>query len=104
MKPFTHLAEMLESAAGSGKGIVFIHKKSESRLTYRQLYEEGLALAARLLDLGWQAREEVVIRIDDPRAFVTAFWGCLLGGWIPVPVTAGAATKTGPSCCRCGEP
>ncbi|QMV39816.1 non-ribosomal peptide synthetase [Cohnella cholangitidis] len=93
MKPFTHLAEMLDSAAGSGKGIVFIHKKSESRLTYRQLYEEGLALAARLLDLGWQAREEVVIRIDDPRAFVTAFWGCLLGGWIPVPVTAGGSDE-----------
>ncbi|QTH39834.1 amino acid adenylation domain-containing protein [Cohnella sp. LGH] len=94
MKPFTQLAEMLESAAGSGKGIVFIHKKSESRLTYRQLYEEGLALAARLLDQGWQAREEVVIRIDDPRAFVTAFWGCLLGGWIPVPVTAGGSEES----------
>ncbi|WP_239616494.1 non-ribosomal peptide synthetase [Cohnella mopanensis] len=93
MKPFTHLAEMLESAASSGKGIVFIHKKSESRLTYRQLYDEGLALAARMLAQGWQARDEVVIRIDDPRTFVVAFWGCLLGGWIPVPVTAGGSEE-----------
>ncbi|MFC4302947.1 condensation domain-containing protein, partial [Cohnella boryungensis] len=93
MKPFTHLAEMLESAAGSGKGIVFIHKKSESRLTYRQLYEEGLALAAQLLAQGWQTREEVVIRIDDPRTFVVAFWGCVLGGWVPVPVTAGGSEE-----------
>ncbi|MFC5469004.1 amino acid adenylation domain-containing protein [Cohnella suwonensis] len=91
MKPFAHMTDVLEYGAASGKGIVFIHKKSETRLSYRELYDRSLDLATRMRARGWRPRDEIVIRIEDPQSFITAFWGCLLGGFIPVPLTAGGS-------------
>ncbi|MEQ4486850.1 condensation domain-containing protein, partial [Cohnella silvisoli] len=89
MKPYVHLADMLEYEARNGKGIVFIHKKSETRMSYRELYDLGMKLAQRLHMRGWHSRDEVVLQIDDQCAFVVGFWGCMLGGFIPVPITTG---------------
>ncbi|MBW5445451.1 AMP-binding protein, partial [Cohnella sp. CFH 77786] len=93
MKPFGNLADVLEFGAATGKGIVFIHKKSETRMTYRELYDRGLAAAARLRAGGCRPRDEIVIRTEDPQAFVTSFWGCILGGLIPVPLAAGGSEE-----------
>ncbi|CAH1205377.1 Tyrocidine synthase 3 [Paenibacillus plantiphilus] len=93
MKPFVHLTDLLEKRAESGKGITFIHKKSETALSYRELYEQSLAMAAGLRARGIRPRDEIVLQIEDLRAFVIAFWSCILGGFIPVPVTAGGSEE-----------
>ncbi|WP_027084592.1 non-ribosomal peptide synthetase [Cohnella panacarvi] len=93
MKRLTNLPDVLERASLSDKGIVFIHKKSETRLAYAELRARSMALAARLRDLGIRARDEVIVRLDDPQSFATVFWACLLGGFIPVPLAAGGSEE-----------
>ncbi|USB33500.1 non-ribosomal peptide synthetase [Paenibacillus sp. YPG26] len=93
MKPFCNLTEVLAHGAGTGKSIVFIQKKSEARMTYRELYARSLRAASRLRAQGCQIQDEVVIRVEDPRTFVIAFWGCVVGGMVPVPLAAGGSEE-----------
>ncbi len=93
MKRLTNLPDVLERASHSDKGIVFIHKKSESRLSYAELRARSMVLAAHLRGRGIRARDEVVVRLEDPQAFATVFWACLLGGFIPVPLAAGGSEE-----------
>ncbi|MBO9600630.1 MAG: AMP-binding protein, partial [Cohnella sp.] len=93
MKRLANLPEVLERASNSDKGIVFIHKKSESRLSYAELRERSMALAAHMRSHGIRARDEVVLRLEDPQAFAIAFWACLIGGFIPVPLAAGGSEE-----------
>ncbi|MCM3269769.1 hypothetical protein [Paenibacillus elgii] len=42
-----------------------------------------------LHERGIQAGDELVMQIDDNHTFLNVFWGCFLGGIIPVPVSIG---------------
>ncbi|GMK38341.1 hypothetical protein PCCS19_13950 [Paenibacillus sp. CCS19] len=88
---FADLASMLEQRAKdeAGASIVFIRRRGDERLSYRQLYEDSLRLAARLRASGMRRGDEVVLRMDDMRNFVKAFWSVVLGGMVPVPLAAG---------------
>ncbi|TYP79315.1 surfactin family lipopeptide synthetase A/fengycin family lipopeptide synthetase D [Paenibacillus methanolicus] len=93
MKPFRNLTDVLAYGAGTGKSIVFIHKKSEIRMTYRELYARSLRAASRLRSKGCRMQDEVVIRLEDPQSFLIAFWGCLVAGMVPVPLAAGGSEE-----------
>src|SRR5579859_3558616 len=85
------LSSGLKSAAASnGAGITFVNRTgSEEKLTYRQLYEGALRVLGGLQQLGLQPGDELVIQIEDSKSFLLAFWGCILGRIIAVPLTAG---------------
>ncbi len=54
-------------------------------ISYRELYENGLALATALIDLGLQPREHVGILADNRPEWMLCDYGVLLAGGADVP-------------------
>ncbi|KAF1677376.1 hybrid non-ribosomal peptide synthetase/type I polyketide synthase [Bacillus sp. SKDU12] len=74
----------------SDRGIRFIESdKKETVVSYRQLFEEAQGYLGYLQHIGIQPKQEIVFQIQENKSFVVAFWACLLGGMIPVPVSIG---------------
>ncbi|MCX7922786.1 MAG: amino acid adenylation domain-containing protein [Clostridia bacterium] len=73
------------------RGITFILDESEDRfVSYSDLYYTALGHLYHLQAAGFKPGDEVIFQIEDNNNFVFFFWACVLGGMIPVPVTAGA--------------
>lgn len=53
--------------------------------TYRELYEQGIALATALIDLGLQPREHVGLLADNRLEWIIADYGVILAGGADVP-------------------
>ncbi|NDI35232.1 non-ribosomal peptide synthetase [Chengkuizengella sediminis] len=90
-KQFKTLKEVLvERSKLDDKGITFIEGSHlESRLTYQELYHESLYFLDRLQKQGIKPKQEIIFQIEDNKQFMIAFWACILGGMIPVPVSIG---------------
>ncbi|MEW4058621.1 amino acid adenylation domain-containing protein [Bacillus siamensis] len=74
----------------SDRGIRFIESdKKETVVSYRQLFEEAKGFLGYLQHIGIQPKQEIVFQIQENKSFVVAFWACILGGMIPVPVSIG---------------
>jgi long-chain acyl-CoA synthetase len=54
-------------------------------ISYRQLYEDGLALASALIELGLRQREHVAILSDNRPEWILCDYGVLLAGCADVP-------------------
>lgn len=69
--------------------IVHVNPKdgSEDHQTYRDLHDEAIATAMHLFELGWRPGDRIAFVINDSRLFVTCFWGCLISGIVPIPLS-----------------
>ncbi|MDZ7963669.1 MAG: SDR family NAD(P)-dependent oxidoreductase [Nostoc sp. DedSLP03] len=85
----TNLTKLLQRAAlQSSKGITYIQPDD----TYQnQSYEELLDAAQRILaglrKLRLVPQDRILFQFDQPEDFIPAFWGCILGGFIPIPLS-----------------
>lgn len=88
---FKSLIDVISERGKQDKeGIVFINgDKKEEYVSYQQLYKESLWLLYDLQKNGLKPRDEIILYIDDNRKFICLFWSCILGGFIPVPITTG---------------
>ncbi len=95
MTKFENLTQVLQSRSKSiSKGITFISgNEEESFVTYKNLYDMALKFLGYLQSKGVKHGDEVILQIDDNKDYVFAFWACLLGGVIPVPITVGNNTE-----------
>ncbi|KAB8331576.1 SDR family NAD(P)-dependent oxidoreductase [Scytonema tolypothrichoides VB-61278] len=85
-----NLSQVLLTAAkeASERGIVYIHSDgSETIQSYQALLEEAQRLLAGLRKLGLEPQDKVILQLDRYQDFILAFWGCILGGFVPVPIT-----------------
>lgn len=83
------LGESLRRAAlnHSNRGIVYIARDgSEEFQCYPKLLEDAERVLAALRGLGLQPGDRVLFQFDSNRDFLTAFWGCILGGFVPAPL------------------
>ncbi len=81
------MAEILQKAAEnhSNKGIIYIKSNgSEVFQSYQQLWEDAQQIQAGLQKQGLQAHDKVIIQLSENYDIISAFWVCLLGGFIPV--------------------
>lgn len=79
-----------ERARNAHKGVVLIGESGkEDFLSYSDLRKRALDTLGALQAAGLRRGREVVFQIDDNGGFLIAFWACLLGGMIPVPVHVG---------------
>lgn len=87
----TNLTELLKQRrAYHNIGITFIEKSNrEEFLSYGELYEKALCYLFYLQDSGVKPKDELVLQIEDNKIFIIAFWACILGGIIPVPLSIG---------------
>lgn len=87
------LAAALVRAAGAETepSLVFVADDgSERRTGYRRLLEDASRVLAALRARGARPGEKIVLQIEDDPLLLTAFWGCVLGGFVPMPVGAGS--------------
>lgn len=84
-----NLAQVLVRAARvASRGIVYINSDgSENIQSYEAMLEEAQRQLAGLRKLGLVAQDKVIFQLDRYQDFIPAFWGCILGGFVPVPIT-----------------
>lgn len=84
-----NLAEVYrESAEKFGPRPAFWYKNAQKEyqaLTYKELYEDGLALSEALIDLGIKARDNIGVLADNRVEWIVADCAVLLAGCANVP-------------------
>uniref|UniRef100_A0A2P1CYY4 AMP-dependent synthetase n=1 Tax=Fischerella sp. CENA298 TaxID=1622126 RepID=A0A2P1CYY4_9CYAN len=93
------LVEVLQRAAEtSTKNIIYVQSDgSEKVQSYRQLWQDAHRILAGLRKLGLKPQDKVIFQLEDNQDFICAFWGCVLGGFVPVPVSIGPIYEPGNS-------
>ncbi|MBB5158482.1 SDR family NAD(P)-dependent oxidoreductase [Saccharopolyspora phatthalungensis] len=82
------LAQALRLAAelAPDRGTVLLTAEGgESFQSYAELFTEARELLAGLRKKGLLPGDSVLFQFADNRNFVTAFWACVLGGFVPTP-------------------
>ncbi|MFI2238016.1 SDR family NAD(P)-dependent oxidoreductase [Streptomyces chrestomyceticus] len=84
------LQEALRLAAelAPDAGTVYLTGEQEDFQSYAQLLADAQRLLTGLRTTGIAPGDSVLFQFGDNRAFVTAFWACVLGGYLPTPVGA----------------
>ncbi len=86
-KIISTLPELLHSAAQKvvNNRITFLTEDNrETTLSYRDLLIESQKILAGLRSLDCLPEDKIIILLKDDRQLITAFWGCILGGFIPL--------------------
>ncbi|MFQ5853080.1 MAG: SDR family NAD(P)-dependent oxidoreductase, partial [Candidatus Binatia bacterium] len=92
----TLLSEALRRAAfqAPDKGVVYVQADgSEIFQSYRALLEEAERIVASLRKLGLRPQDKVIFQLDLNQDFIPAFWGCVLAGLVPVPISIAPTYK-----------
>ncbi|WP_030685862.1 SDR family NAD(P)-dependent oxidoreductase [Streptomyces sp. NRRL B-1347] len=87
------LQEALWQAAEQApdKGTVYLTKGHDDVFqSYAELLADAERVLAGLRAAGLRPGDAALFQFDDNKAFLTAFWACVLGGFVPTPV--GVAT------------
>lgn len=88
------LGETLRRAAQEypEAGVSYIDGQgSETFETYLQLWQKAQRVAGGLKGRGLKKGQRVMLRLESHREFIGAFWGVVLAGMVPVPVSSTAA-------------
>jgi len=91
---FSTVIEALENQLRSPHGVTFIEgSDTEVFVTYRQLHDDAMAWLKHFQDQGLQQGQHLVLFINNNQKFLNAFWACLLGGIVPVPIAIGLSDE-----------
>ncbi|HEY0607368.1 MAG TPA: condensation domain-containing protein, partial [Herpetosiphonaceae bacterium] len=87
--PTTLSAALLRAARDHAQnGVVYIQNdRSELFRSYPALLEEAEQVLTGLRSLGLQPQDKVIFQLDLNQDFVPVFWSCILGGFVPVPIS-----------------
>jgi acyl-CoA synthetase (AMP-forming)/AMP-acid ligase II/thioesterase domain-containing protein/NADP-dependent 3-hydroxy acid dehydrogenase YdfG/acyl carrier protein len=85
----------------SQHGTVYVREDGTSICqSYDQLKQEAERILAGLRQLGLQPQDKVLFQLGKGEDFLPAFWGCILGGFIPVPLSGAASNQDKNSAAR----
>lgn len=89
----TTLAEALDrAAAASRRDVVYIAPDgSVESQSYPQLLDDAERVLGGLQARGVRPSDRVVLQLEQHRDFIVAFWACVLGGFVPVPLASSAS-------------
>ena len=81
------LVEMLDAAAQSDLGLVFVNRKEQDQdVPFARIREQALSIAADLVRRGVRKGDRVALVLPTSPEFVQCFFGVLCAGAIPVPL------------------
>lgn len=86
----TTLSKALQRTASQvpKKGIIYLQADgSEIVQCYEDLLDEAERILAGLRKLGLKPQDKVIFQLNHNWDFIPAFWGCILGGFVPVPIS-----------------
>ena len=90
------LPALLQQAADRPTGILHIYPDgTEQFQSYQQLLQQASRVLCRLRSLGLPPKTPVILQCSHSRDFLTALWGCWLGGFVPVPIAPVYGTDQG---------
>ncbi|MFI0228009.1 amino acid adenylation domain-containing protein [Streptomyces sp. NPDC017086] len=89
-------AQALVRAAERDHGdIVHVHADGgETRRSYASLVTEASRVLAGLRRAGLRPGDQVILQCDATEDFLAVLWGCLLGGFVAVPLTVPSSYAT----------
>jgi non-ribosomal peptide synthase protein (TIGR01720 family) len=91
MNLYNTLVEALLAASKESSrtacGITFYKGMEIKKITYNELMMDSLSISAGLDELNIKKGTYVILQLKDPELFIKAFWGSILQGCIPVPLT-----------------
>lgn len=96
MRKYGNLCEVLRHHANheGAEGITFIQSSDlERKISYKELYHRAQSMLYVFQMKGIGKNDELVFQVEDDEIFICAFWACLLGGIIPVPITVGSTDE-----------
>lgn len=94
MITFSNLVETLQQQATADRFITYIDgKDKELSISYADLYARALNRLFALQQQGLQAGDECILFLRSNEDFIDIYWGCILGGIIPVPVAVGISDE-----------
>jgi amino acid adenylation domain-containing protein len=92
-----NLAEVLLKTAkqNSTKGINYVQFDGTTNFqSYLELRETATKILTGLKQLGLKPKDQVILQLEQNQDFISAFWACILGGFVPIPLAT--ATIYGP--------
>lgn len=90
MPRFATLTAALNANLREDRQLILIDGEDKQRaLSFPELRAQALAQLGALQRLGLRAGDAVILFVNDNEAFLTMFWGCVLGGIVPVPIAVG---------------
>jgi len=95
------LSQMLRQAAqDSAHGITYISGRDSTHQTYRELLRDATRIRSWLTAAGALPGDHVILQLDDNAQFLNAFWGCVLGGMVPAPLSTAVSYQQESSASR----
>ena len=94
MPAFHTLTQALDAVARSTHGINYISgEASERRVPYFELRGRALGILHHLQQAGATPDSEAIILVEGLAPFVDAFWACILGRVVAIPLAPGNADE-----------
>ena len=85
------LTEALDASAAQGFAVNYFRSQGdESDVGFDALRQRALGVLHHLQQQGFAAGDECILLCNNNEFLLDAFWACLYGGIIPVPVAVGA--------------
>jgi len=89
---------------GPSQALVYDDGFRQWSYTYDQLRATAEAWAGELVKAGLRSGDRLLIWSDNRPEWVVAFWGCVLGGAVVIPVDAAAAPDLVARIAKVAEP
>jgi acyl-CoA synthetase (AMP-forming)/AMP-acid ligase II/acyl carrier protein len=94
MIKYATLPDMLDERALGGGAIVYLEGEgAEKPLKLADLRRRALGILFHLQRLGAQPGDFLVLHVASNEQFIDAYWACLYGGIVPVPVAVGISDE-----------
>ena len=91
---FATLNEALIERRSSAANIAFIEGENNERsVRFADLHSRALGLLQHFQSCGAQPGSEMILLVDHNAQFIDAFWACVLGNIIAVPLAAGTTDE-----------
>ncbi|MHC5597720.1 MAG: AMP-binding protein [Nostoc sp.] len=55
--------------------------------SYGELLQDAQRILAGLKKLGLKSQDQIIFQLEDNQDFLCSFWACVLGGFVPVPIS-----------------
>ena len=84
-----NLLEIIQRAAKESpeNGVVYLEANGrETFLSYQRLLLESEQILFSLQKAGFKPGDKIIFQLEQNQDFIPAFWACILGGMIPVPL------------------
>lgn len=81
-------SKIIQKAANHHKGIIYVQGENKQVFqTYAELLINAQKVLKGLRNEGLKPQDKIILQFRDYQQFFMGFWACLLGGFIPIPIT-----------------